>query len=473
MIAHVSPFGNHTQPARVTYETNQGRQTGGWYVLPFPFRTDKNRFFQFYNEIPLVRTLTHKLVPANGTNVIIAYASYLGDNQEDSAIICQASADRGMFSGAFFRYELAELEKGEVFCNPDALTTKNLKPNASYEKLVDGFIRKGSIVRCGDALIGRVAKLSRGRAGADERYQFTDRSVIYRLAEPAIVEDVLRPRGANDELFGLVKLRYERPLRTGDKLSSRSGNKSIVASMLPQSDMPFTEDGLTPDIIINTNSFPSRMTIGQLIETAWSKICARRGIIVDGTPFLPVDHLEIFGELQTLGFRYNGRERMHNGLTGEYFDAAIFIGPTAEQRLQKFVLDDEQSVAGSGPTDATTGQPLGGKHVGGGLRLGEMENWGLESHGAMLNLFEKISSDSDGRTMHPCRGCGLLAAYNQYHNIYICRTCGEMADIASVDSSKTAILLYEELAAANIRVRLGLRPREYEEIQLGKAVWSQ
>lgn len=462
LAAHVSPFGNHTQPARVTYETNQARQTGGWYVLNFPFRTDKNRFFQFYNEVPLVRTLTHTLVPANGSNVIIAYASYGGDNQEDSAIVCQAAADRGLFAGAFFRYEIAELEKGESFCNPDALTTKNLKPNACYEKLFDGFIRVGSVVRYGDALIGRVAKLSRGRAGGDDRYQSTDRSVIYRLHEPAVVEAVLRPRGANDELFGLVKLRYERPLRTGDKMSSRSGNKSIVALMLSQSDMPFTESGLTPDIIINTHSFPSRMTIGQLIETSLGKVCARKGVIADGTAFLPVDHLEIARELKALGFRSNGRERMYNGMTGGYFDAAIFIGPTAEQRLQKFVLDDEQSVAGSGPTDATTGQPLGGKHVQGGLRLGEMENNGLESHGSMLNLFEKTSTDSDGRKMHICRGCGALAVFNEYHNVYQCRTCGELADIATVDGSKSAILLHEELAAANIHIRLGLRPREFE-----------
>ena len=462
LAAHVSPFGNHTQPARVTYETNQGRQTGGWYALNFPFRTDKNRFFQFYNDVPLVCTLTHKLVPANGSNVIIAYATYGGDNQEDSAIVSQASADRGLFAGAFFRFDRADLEKGESFCNPDALTTKNLKPNACYEKLVDGFIRVGSVVRYGDVLIGRVAKLSRGRAGADDRYQFTDRSLVYRLHEPAVVEAVLRPRGANDELFGLVKLRYERPLRTGDKLSSRSGNKSIVARMLQQSDMPFTESGLTPDIIINPHSFPSRMMIGQLIETTLGKVCAHKGVIADGTPFLPVDHLEIVREMKALGYRHNGLERMYNGMTGNYFDAAIFIGPTAEQRLQKFVLDDEQSVAGSGPTDATTGQPLGGKHVQGGLRLGEMENWGLEAHGSMLNLFEKTSTDSDGRKMHICRGCGAFAVFNEYHNIYQCRTCGELADLATVDGSKSAILLHEELAAANIHVRLGLRPREFE-----------
>jgi DNA-directed RNA polymerase beta subunit len=464
LAAHVSPFGNHTQPARVTYETNQGRQTGGWYALNFPFRTDKNRFFQFYNGVPLVRTLTQALVPANGANVVIAYASYGGDNQEDSAIVSQAAADRGLFAGAFFRYELAELEKGESFCSPDALTTKNLKPNACYEKLVDGFIRVGSAVRYGDVLIGRVAKLGRGRAGAgaDARFQATDRSVVYRQHEPAVVEAVLRPRGANDELFGLVKLRYERPLRTGDKLSSRSGNKSIAALMLPQSDMPFTEGGLTPDLIINTHSFPSRMTMGQLIETSLAKVCARRGAVADGTAFLPVDHLEIVRELKARGFRANGRERMYNGMTGEYFDAAIFVGPTFEQRLQKFVLDDEQSVAGSGPTDATTGQPLGGKHVQGGLRLGEMENWALASHGSMLNLHEKVSADSDGRLMHVCRGCGAFAAFNEYHGVYACRACGDLADIAAVDGSKSAALLHEELAAANVRVRLGLRPRLFE-----------
>ena len=464
LAALISPFGNHTQPARVTYETNQSRQTGGWYALNYPFRLDKNRFFQFYNEIPLVRTFTHKLVPANGVNVIIAYASYGGDNQEDSAIVCQASADRGLFAGSFHKFESAELEKGEHFCNPDALTTKNMKPHASYEKLVDGFIKVGSIVRYGDVLIGRVAKINRGKT-SDDKYLFTDRSIIYRLQEPAFVEEVLHPRGANDELFGIVKLKYERPLRTGDKMSSRSGNKSIVASMLQQSDMPFTDLGITPDIIINTHSFPSRMTIGQLIETTLGKVCAHKGVITDGTSFLPVDHIAIAQELKDYGFRFNAKERMYNGMTGEYFDAAIFIGPTAEQRLQKFVLDDEQSVAGSGPTDATTGQPLGGKNVQGGLRLGEMENWTMESHGSMFNLYEKTHVDSDGRVMYVCRMCGNLAIYNEYQNIYQCRTCGELADISAVESSKTAILLHEELAASNINVCLGLQPREFEKYE--------
>ena len=468
LAAHVSPYGHHTQPTRVTYETNHARQTGGWYALNFPFRTDKNRFFQFYNEVPLVRTIAHKFVPANGTNVIIAYMSYGGDNQEDSAIVCQASTDRGLFAGAFFRYELVELDKGESFGCPDPVTTKNLKPNADYTKLdVNGFIRAGSAVVYGDVLVGRVARVPRARAGAGRpevgpAYLYTDRSTVYRLREPAIVEEVLTPRGENDELFCIVKLRFERSLRVGDKLSSRSGNKSIVAQVLPQSDMPFTESGITPDIIINCHSLPKRMLTGQFIESSQAKICASQGTIADGTPFLPVDCETLARDMVAQGFRYNGRERMYNGMTGEYMWVAIFIAPTFEQRLQKFVLDEEQAVAGSGPTDATTGQPLGGKHVQGGIRLGHMELDGLASHGSMFNVAEKTSTDSDGRVMHICRGCGAFAAYNSGREIYSCLTCGELADISAVDGSKTAVLLHEELAAANIRITLGLAPREFD-----------
>jgi DNA-directed RNA polymerase beta subunit len=461
LAALISPYGNHTQPVRITHSTNHARQSGGWYALNFPYRTDKNRFFQFYNEIPLVKTLVYDLIPSNGSNVMIAYASYGGNNQEDSAIVCQASVDRGLFNGSFFRYELIERKKGEIFTNPDIAITKNIKPNASYEKLENGFIKKGSIVQYGDVLVGRVAKITRN-PNDQSIYQYIDRSIIYKLTESAVVEDIITPRDVNDEIFGIVKLRYERPLRTGDKLSSRCGNKSIVASMLQQSDMPFTESGLTPDLIINPHSFPSRMTIGQLIETTVGKICARKGTITDGTSFLPIDHFVIIEELLKLGYRYNGLERMYNGMTGEYFDSAIFIGPNLEQRIQKFVLDDEQVVAGSGPTDATTGQPLGGKHVQGGLKTGEMEMWALCSHSSVLNMYEKSSIDSDGRVMYICRNCGLPSVYNEYKNIYICNICEEFADIVAVESTKSAILFMEELAAANISMKFGVEPRQYE-----------
>jgi DNA-directed RNA polymerase beta subunit len=620
IVAHVSPFANHTQPARVTIMTSQARQSCGVYANNFPFRVDKNRFVQWYTQMPLVQTFIYNFIQPSSANTIIAYASYGGDNQEDSAIMCRASADRGLFAGVFFRLERVDLEKDEKFETPNPLTTKNIKPSACYEKLVDGFVRPGATIVYGDVIVGRVTPLKRTGAPGDpdERFTYVDNSVVWRRREPAIVEAVYKPRGPDDRVFAIVKLRHDRPLRMGDKLSSRSGNKcytpdhevltaagwrpiaavapgedvaalidgrptfapaleahtydydgllvraagpgvdllvtanhrmwakwtpdgafeiipaeelagrrtwfettpviceqitglhenavsfetevecawteapyrgpvhcltvrggllfvrrrgtargvwcgnSIVARMMSQSDMPFTESGLTPDIIINPHCFPSRMMVGQVLETLVSKVCARKGALADGTVFLPRDQDAVTAQLLASGFRYNGRERMYNGITGNVFDVAIFIGPTAEQRLQKFVLDDEQAVGGSAPLDATTGQPLGGKSKRGGLRLGEMESWGLVgAHGAAINAAEKMGRHSDGRMTYVCR-CGIYAEYNERQNVYFCRNCGELADISAVPGARSSEVFYRELAAANIQMRLGLRPRRFE-----------
>jgi DNA-directed RNA polymerase subunit B len=258
-------------------------------------------------------------------------------------------------------------------------------------------------------------------------------------------------------------VRYVRHLRVGDKLSSRSGNKNITAKFASQSDMPvIMESGITPDMLVNMHGFPSRMTLGQMFELSVGQNCARRGAIADGTAFLPIDLASVGREAQALGFRYNGRHTMFNGRTGEYFDASIFIGPTYEQRLLKFVLDDEYAVAGRAPTDSTTGQPLPGRQAAGGLRFGEMEFWCLDSHGSMMNSYEKSSQHSDGRMMDVCIGCGDLAVRNERAEIYSCRQCGEQAEIMSVETRKTAAVFIEELAAANVKLQLGLAPREFE-----------
>lgn len=468
LTALVSPLGNHTQPARVTYETNQGRQAGGWYAFSAPDRVDKNRFFQYYCEVPLVRTIAYNWLVPNGMNTYVAYMINGGYNQEDSAVVKNAFVQRGGFAGAFYRFEKAELDKGEAFGNPDVATTKNLKPGASYEKLVDGFVPPGTVVRKGDVIIGRYAKIQAGGrrgagAAADDSIKYIDRSVVYHLAEPAVVVEVYRPRGANDNIFGLVKLRYHRPLGVGDKMSSRAGNKSITALLLPDSDLPYDENGITPDIIINPHSIPSRMTIGQMLETSLGLRCQEEGVVTDGTAFRTISIDQISKELSDIGLRFNGLSRMYNGLTGEHYDAAIFMGPTFHQRLQKFVKDDEYAVGGHGPTDALTGQPLDGKNVRGGLRIGEMEAWVLQSQGAMMNLTEKMFMDSDGQRQYLCRTCGSPAIYNAHQGIYRCTTCGEMADIASVDSCKASIVFQHEIRSANVKLTLGTRPREFEE----------
>ena len=450
--ALMTPYGDHTKPERNTLATNHLRSASGWYSNAYPWRVDKNRFFQYSIEQPLVSTFAYNYVMPSAMNIIIAYMNWYGENQEDSAVVNRDSVERGLFSGLFFRSETVELEDNCTFEPPHAATTDNIKKNSDYSKLgPNGVIRKGSIVTDGTILICMIQKLAHKRGN----YTHTDRSHAYNLADPAVVEDAFIVQGGDRGVkMAVVKLKYYREFIIGDKASSRSGNKSIVARLVPACDMPFTEGGLTPDLIINPHSFPTRMAIGQMIETLAQILAAHRGSIYDGTTFLPVD-LELFEQsLVDIGFRYNGKQTMRNGLTGEYFDAAIFIGPTSEQRSQKFAIDDEQMVGNHTPTDPITGQPIAGKAIGGGLRVGEMEMQCLTALGSMNMLYEKSHLDSDGRDIYVCRSCRTPAIYNKVRGKYRCVACKQNADIIRVESNKASVVLQQYLMSAGINIEL-------------------
>ena len=204
------------------------------------------------------------------------------------------------------------------------------------------------------------------------------------------------------------------------------------------------------------------MVIGQKIESLVSLACARRGTFTDGTAFTPVDLGKVMGELESLGLRYNGMRRMYSGRTGRYFDCAIMLAHTYHQRLQKFVLDERYAVGNTGPTDATTNQPLEGKAVKGGLKQGHMEVWVMLSQGSMAVLNEKCYTDSDGRENYVCRACGDPAIYNEFEHIYRCNNCGEGADIYSLHSCRSAIVFHQEMDSSNVRVRHVLRRPEFQ-----------
>ena len=668
----VSPFMNHTQTARITYETNQSKQTCGWFSFAYPFRVDKNRPLQYYNEVPLINTITNRFVPPNGVNIMIAYIAN-GSNQEDSADFSQASSDRGMFNVSYYKNERVELNQDEEFMTPDPLITKGMQPNANYKKLVNGVVPLGTLIEKGDILIGVVFKNNKQRGSKvekDKTFEYTDRSLVYKSDEPAVVSLVVQDRGPSHEAFITVVLRYERPLAVGDKAScytgdhdvltttgwvpiaevteqhevatlredgvleyhhptntfvydvdeplyhienpsidlmvtsnhkmyvakddkfelieaediagqrcrykkncisnlnslpddnsrvilenlldgdthfttsksvaddmqrlslhcgyastitesspgrftvtvlrtdlepevnngtaqiekwvpytgkvycievpnhvfyvrrngktvwsgnSRSGNKSILAIMRPESDMPFNVMGLTPDLIANPHSIPSRMTVGQLLETSLSKVCARKGIIMDGTGFRDLNPDNIHKLLYDNGFRRNGMELMMNGISGERFDNEIFFGLIMEQRLQKFVRDNGYATSRQCPTDAKTGQPIGGKAHGGGLRIGEMEDLTLNTHGALMMTYEKWAMDSDGFKMYVCRKCGYQAVYNARERIYKCKKCKDYADISEIETTRSSVVFQAELQASGIDMRLGLAPREFED----------
>lgn len=450
--ALMSILGNYTQPVRSTLVTAQTRHAGGWYSMNAPHRLDINRYMQYSTETPLIPTITNQMVMSNGSNIIMAYMC-TGDNQEDSTELNKASCDRGLFAGTFYKVHKIIVEPDEIIQTPIPHLTKHIRAGASYGNLIDGIIAVGSIVTKGTVL---VSKLSRLPESDKSEYQYEDRSVVYKKSEPVCVIAVLRP--TNGKSFCIIKISSYRIIAIGDKMSSRSGCKTIVAKRRRQSDMPFTESGMTPDIIINPHSVPTRMVIGQIIENVMSSIAAKKGIVPDGTMFRNINQYEISNELLKYGFRANGKVRMFNGKSGDWFDTAIYIGPSFQQRLQKFIIDDTILTGDVCSTDAITGLPVGSSAGGGGLRIGEYGAWVLESHGAMINLMEKFHDDGDGRPLYICKTCGHVAIYNATYNKHICNICRDMSEIYRVESTRTANIILNELEASNIDVTFKLQP---------------
>lgn len=246
--------------------------------------------------------------------------------------------------------------------------------------------------------------------------------------------------------------------------NSRTGNKGIVGATYSRADMPYCEDGLTPDAIVNSHSIPTRMAVNQLLECCLGQVAARLGKHIDATSFREPDILGAIKILEQHGIKYGGTRRMYDGKSGNWIDTLIFIGPTTYQRLQKFVLDEHYAIK-SGPSAALTRQPLEGKNSAGGLRLGEMEKDVLCAHGVMRCLHEKFYKDSDGIDLPVCRGCGNRAVVNERKGIYKCKRCGENADIVIISSAWVASLLLSESDAMNVHMALDLAPHMFSRPQ--------
>ena len=778
-----SPYANHNQTPRLTFQANQVRQTCGYYSLNWPFRVDKDTFLQYNCEYPLIRTQANNRMPPNGYNAMVAIAIYGGYNQEDSVIASQGAIDRGVYNGCKFTFYKDTIDDGkEKFGVPDLSLTIH-KNAGDYARLTkEGYIPKGSFITKGDIIIGKYAILPKDH---DPHYKYLDKSTVYKAEEDAVVHNVIHDRNEEGKRFIKIILRKLRPVVIGDKFcltpdhevmtkygwitldnlynlehkpeictlnkqthyleyhkpfvhsfdeqyidmysvdskhvkclstlnhkmyvrnknskyslekageiasqnkywlrrahnncyekdkiaihaipecshahinycvklvdinewlkffgiyismghvtldcseikifttpqranifidelglnlrriktsdkyqsydnfqiakylqdfgsgksrylptwvydldseqskslvlsmlgehidefrtisrklagcfqrllihcgwngtitknggdyivtvdtsyesleplvdvssvkiirkktavlcpevrnnifmvkykgtcyftgnSSRAGQKGIVAMTYTDSDMPITADtGVTPTLIINPHALPSRMTCGQIIESHTGNLAALKAMPIDGTIFRYNNIETISEELKKIGFKSDGYRRMINGETGEYMDTLIFMGPTAYQRLQKFVEDIVYAVS-HGPTDATTRQPLDGKALHGGMRLGEMERDVLISHGAPRFLAEKFYSDSDGYNLYICANCGNYSIVNYRRNIYECKQCGDLADIHKINSSWSSKLLFHQLEACHIKPKFILDPPAFERYDL-------
>tara|TARA_B100000035_G_scaffold315449_1_gene336342 strand:- start:1259 stop:4816 length:3558 start_codon:yes stop_codon:yes gene_type:complete len=461
ILASCIPFPENNQSPRNTYQSAMGKQAIGMYLTNFNNRMDKTAYVLSYPMRPLVDTRIMNIIQLNnipsGEQVIVAIASHTGYNQEDSILFNKGSIDRGLFLATIYHTEKDEDKKingnEEIRCKPDVNKTKNMK-FANYDKINSyGVVNENTLINDRDIIISKVIPIKENKNDYTKTIKYYDESIIYRSNETTFVDKNYIDTNGDGYNFCKVKLRNYRKPVIGDKFSSRHGQKGTIGNIIPEEDMPFTADGLKPDIIINPHAIPSRMTIAQLKETLLGKVLIQLGLYGDGTSFGNFDINLAIKELQKLGYNSKGDEIMYNGLTGEQLNCSIFIGPAFYQRL-KHMVNDKQHSRSIGPMVNLTRQPAEGRARDGGLRFGEMERDCMISHGASRFTKGRIYDASDTFSVHVCNKCGLIAAYNDVENIHLCKTCENRTDFSYVELPYSCKLMFQELLTMNIAPRL-------------------
>lgn len=459
ILASCIPFPQHNQSPRITYQCAMGKQAMGVYVSNYSYRMDKTAYVLTYPMRPLVDTRLMNIIKLNnlpsGEMVIVAISTYTGYNQEDSLIINKNSIDRGLFAATIYNTEKDEDKKNhgddEIRCKPDKSTTKGTK-FANYDKLNEfGLIEENTKMGNNDIIMGKVVPIKENRNNNATIIKYQDLSKNVRCSEDTYVDKNYIDKNGEGYTFCKVRMRKFRKPVIGDKFSSRHGQKGTVGIILPEEDMPFTKDGLKPDIIINPHAIPSRMTIGQLKETLLGKALLNLGLFGDGTSFNEYSIKDICDELLKHGYEKHGNEVMYNGMSGEQIETSIFIGPAFYQRL-KHMVNDKIHSRNDGPKVVLTRQPAEGRARDGGLRFGEMERDCMISHGSSKFTKERIYDASDKYQIYCCKRCGLTACFN--NDIHVCRYCDNRSDFALVKIPYACKLLFQELTTMNVIPRI-------------------
>ena len=340
------------------------KQAIGVYALNYDQRMDKTAYVLTYPSKPLVETRLMNFIQLNsvpsGHQIHVAIMSHTGYNQEDSVLVNKGSIDRGLFLTTVYHTEKDEdknIIRDEIIrCKPDPLKTKGIK-FGNYEKLnAEGFIPENTLVDNRDVIIAKIVPIKENRNDPTKTIKYEDQSKIFRTTEECYIDKNYTGRNGDGYNFAKVRVRTLRKPVIGDKFSSRSGQKGTCGCIIPECDMPFTKNGLRPDIILNPHAIPSRMTIAQLKETILGKILIEIGCFGDATSFGDLDIGTICKELQRVGYESYGNEIMYNGMTGEQMETSIFIGPVYYQRL-KHMVNDKQHSRSIGPMVNLTRQP--------------------------------------------------------------------------------------------------------------------
>jgi DNA-directed RNA polymerase subunit B len=464
-VTSLVPYGNHDQSSRLNRGSKTQKQALGLYSANYLCRLDTDVSILQYPQKPIVRSFVYdtlNIYPA-GQNLVVAIMTYEGYNMEDALVFNKGSLDRGVGRSFYFRpYSAIEMNyagglKDEIII-PEKDAT-GYKMETSYRFLEDdGVIYPEAEVNEGEVLIGKMSPpkfLSEAREISVKTKK--ESSVTMRQEEKGIVESVFITEDFEGNKIVQVKTRDQRIPEIGDKFATSHGQKGVIGMIVPEEDIPFTSRGIKPDIIFNPHGLPSRMTVGYLLELLAGKIGCLKGEIVDGTSFSGVSKKELETQLKDLGFRYDGKETMYNGITGKSIATKIFIGNLYYLKL-KYMVGNKLHGRASGKVALLTRQPIEGRARGGALRLGEMEQQALVAHGASLLLKERY--DSDKVVLPICTKCGTIAIDDTIKNKVTCPMCNT-EEVEPIEISYAFKLLLEELQGLHIHLKLGLK-NKYE-----------
>ena len=465
VVTSLVPYANYDQSSRLNRGSKTQKQGLGLYAANFLCRIDTDVSILHYPQKPIVRSIIYDTLNVHpaGMNVVVAIMTHEGYNMEDALILNQGSVDRGLGRSTYYRpYTSVELNYAGGLQDEIVIPEKDVsgyRTEEAYRFLEDdGIVYPEAKLDSGEVVIGKTSPpkfLSEVREISIKAKK--EASSVIRQEEKATIDSIFITHDSQGNRVIRVKGRDQRIPELGDKFATSHGQKGVIGAIVPENDMPFTSNGIKPDIIFNPHSIPGRMTVGYLIELLAGKVGCLSGKIVDGTGFSgqKIDDLE--SQLTGLGFRYDGKESVYNGVSGKMMNVKIFIGNMYYLKL-KYMVSNKMHARASGKVTLLTRQPIEGRARGGALRLGEMEQQALVAHGASLLLKERY--DSDKVTIPICTNCGAVAIEDSIRGKVFCPICASM-DVEPVEISYAFKLLVDEIQSMHIKTKFNLK-NKYE-----------